>query len=406
MKEVITMQPSNMSSNSDRNTRVILLRHGQSTYNALGLYQGSSDPPTLTDLGCHQAYLAGQFLKGVEIDAIYSSPLRRAQDTAIAVHQALDYPHTIGISSLLRETELPAWQGMPFQQVKEKFPEEYRSWKQNPHEFQMEIPMKNLSIRGAVDSSRIATANSQAQVLNRQYCYPAQDLYARVQQFWQQILPCHMGQTILVVSHGGTNRALVSTALGVKSDRYHTIEQSNCAVSILNFPNGRLESGTLEVMNYATHVDENPIKLKPTSGGWRLLLMSAETNHPEQIQRIEQLLKDIEIDLSMSGDPDNSRSIVAQILKEHPIVPQLEVRRADFAQLWQQSMSARANMDSDQLHTCLVVASDRTLQSFIGQVLNLDPKQCQRLKIKPGTVSSIYYPDTELPPILQTMNLQ
>jgi phosphoserine phosphatase len=400
------MQLHNMHSQNDQHTRVILLRHGQSTYNALGLYQGSSDRPTLTDLGCHQAYLAGQFLKGVEIDAIYSSPLRRAQDTAIAVHQALDYPHAIGISSLLRETDLPAWQGMPFQQVKEQFPEEYRAWKQNPHRFQMEIPAEDRLVQVAVDNSRFAPANSQTQVLPRQYCYPAQDLYDRVQQFWQQILPRHIGETILVVSHGGTNRALISTALGVKSDRYHTIEQSNCAVSILSFPDGQLESGKLEVMNYATHVGENPINLKQGSSGWRLLLVPAEAKNPEQIQRLSALLKDVEINLSMSGDPDNSRSVVAQILKGHPVVPQLEVRREDFAQLWQQSMSARANMDSAQLLTCLVVASDRTLQSFIGQVLNLNPEQCQRLQIKPGTVSSIYYPDTELPPILQTMNLQ
>ncbi|NJS16920.1 MAG: histidine phosphatase family protein [Nostocaceae cyanobacterium CSU_2_110] len=67
------------------NTRVILLRHGQSTYNVLGLYQGSSDRSNLTELGRQQAILTGTFLKNIKFDAIYSSPLKRAQETAIEV---------------------------------------------------------------------------------------------------------------------------------------------------------------------------------------------------------------------------------------------------------------------------------------------------------------------------------
>lgn len=56
-------------------TRVILLRHGQSTYNALGLYQGSSDESVLTEVGRSDARKTGNFLKGLAFDAIYSSSL-------------------------------------------------------------------------------------------------------------------------------------------------------------------------------------------------------------------------------------------------------------------------------------------------------------------------------------------
>ncbi|HEY9710541.1 MAG TPA: histidine phosphatase family protein, partial [Oculatellaceae cyanobacterium] len=51
-------------------TRVILVRHGQSTYNLLGLYQGSSDESVLTQQGRQAARLTGAFLSGLSFDAI------------------------------------------------------------------------------------------------------------------------------------------------------------------------------------------------------------------------------------------------------------------------------------------------------------------------------------------------
>jgi hypothetical protein len=62
-------------------TRVILVRHGRSTYNEAGRYQGSSDDAVLTQKGKETAQLVGQMLNGMAIDAIYTSPLRRVQET-------------------------------------------------------------------------------------------------------------------------------------------------------------------------------------------------------------------------------------------------------------------------------------------------------------------------------------
>jgi probable phosphoglycerate mutase len=379
-----------------RNTRVILLRHGQSTYNALGLYQGSSDRPNLTELGRHQAQLTGEFLKGITFDAIYASPLKRAQETAKAiVRSRTQDPHpTIHILPHLQETELPAWQGLPFQFVKEQFPEEYRCWKQRPHEFRMEIPQ---------ETGRGGDGGTRRQLIqNRQYCFPALDLYDRIQKFWQEILPHHIGQTILIVSHGGTNRALISTALGVSPAHYHCIEQSNCALSILNFPDDCLESGQLEAMNRATHVGE---KLPKIEDGLRLLLIPAETENPEQIQQLVQLLKDEAIDFSISGDLDNSHFISDRVLQHHPTTVQLQVLREDFSQLWQQAINATNRIDSSQSLTGLVVARDRLIQSFLGQVLGMNRDRLWRLHLHPGTISILHYPNSEHPPILQAMNL-
>ncbi|MCU0532724.1 MAG: histidine phosphatase family protein [Hydrococcus sp. Prado102] len=399
-----------MLSNNNCKTRVVLLRHGQSTYNVLGLYQGSSDRSNLTELGRQQARLTGLFLKNIQFDAIYSSPLRRAQETAIEVFNAIDpivIPQTVDTVPHLRETDLPAWQGFPFQFIREQFPEDYSCWKQRPHEFRMEIPSNSdqlhvgaHGVRPKNDQSPIQ--NPKSKIQNHKYCFPALDLYDRVQQFWQEILPRHIGQTLLIISHGGTNRALISTALGISPAHYHQFEQSNCALSILNFPNGCLESGTLETMNCTTHIDNNLPKCQ--ENGLRLLFIPAQSTNPEKIEAIAQLLKGKKIDLSISGDLENSHAIAKQILQYHPTALQLQVMQEDFPQIWQQTIKTRTLADCDRLLTGLIIASDRTIQKFLGQILNIDGDQ-SRLQIHPETIGIVYYPYSEHPPILQAMNL-
>ncbi|HEY9802844.1 MAG TPA: histidine phosphatase family protein [Leptolyngbyaceae cyanobacterium] len=216
---------------SGQGTRVILLRHGQSTFNALGLYQGCSDESVLTEVGRKDARITGNFLQEIAFDAIYISSLKRAQETAKEILEVITVqPNAIFISDKLRENHLPSWEGLAFQYVRETFPELYQIWKQRPHEFWMEID----------DKTRF---------------YPALDLYKRVQEFWQEVLPRHIGQTLLVVAHGGTNRALISTALGISPEYYHCFQQSNCGISIVNFSDGLLGSGQLEVMNLNYHLN-------------------------------------------------------------------------------------------------------------------------------------------------------
>jgi phosphoserine phosphatase len=402
------------------NTRVILLRHGQSTYNALGLYQGSSDRPNLTELGYQQAQLTGTFLNNLKFDAIYASPLKRAQDTVKEIFKAIDptvVPLTINTVSHLRETDLPAWQGLPFQCVKEQFPENYRTWKQRPHEFCMTISqeMREGEIRGRGDAGMGRHGDglrgkeeerdkeiTTSKIQNLKSFYPALDLYDRIQQFWQEILPRHVGETILIVCHGGTNRALISTALEISPAHYHCIEQSNCALSVLDFPNGRLESGKLAAMNHATHVGETFPQIKE---GLQLLLISSETENLEQTQKLAHFLKDIKINFSISSDRHHASTITQEILQHHSTTIQLQVLREEFPQLWQQAIRTKDRENSTQSLTGLIVGCDRLIQQFLAQVLGIDSDNLWRLQLQPGTVSSIYYPNSEHLPILQKFNL-
>jgi len=239
-----------------------------------------------------------------------------------------------------------------------------------------------------------------SKIQNFKSFYPALDLYDRIHKFWQEILPRHIGQTILIVSHGGTNRALISTALGISPAYYHCIEQSNCALNVLNFPTGRLESGKLEAMNHTTHVGET---FPPVKDGLRLLLIPSETENLEQIQQLAYLLKEIGIDFCINSDRNNTSTITQQILQHHPKTIQLQVLREDFPQ-WQQALKSQNRENPQQLLTGLILGCDRTIQQFLGQVLGIDSSNLWRLQLHRETISSIYYPNSEQLPLLQKLN--
>jgi phosphoserine phosphatase len=337
-------------------TRVVLIRHGQSTYNVLGLYQGCSDESILTEKGRNAAINTGTYLKGLEFDAIYSSPLQRAQQTAREILKAMSPttdPNTIHISDLLKETNLPMWEGLSFKQVRAEFPDKYRTWKQRPHEFCMELPYSPPL-----------------------YFYPALDLYRRVQQFWQEILPRHIGQTLLIVAHGGTNRALIHTAIGVTPDRYHDMEQSNCGVSIIDFPDGCLESGQLVGVNITSQIEEDLLKRPEDTEGLRLIFLSTQSTPEEQIQNLLQSIEEMGIDFTLSPETDNYHA------------------------------SATLETNFQPISTGLVIGCDRIVKYFINQAMGLNSEQLQRLRLYPETVSFLHYPEPhQNKPILQAMNV-
>lgn len=382
--------------NNSQTTRVILVRHGQSTFNALGLYQGCSDESVLTEVGYQDANRTGHFLKALKVDAIYASSLKRAQQTAkeiLGVIAPQVEQKQIHVTELLKETDLPDWQGLAFKYVKENFSEEYRRWKEFPHEFKM-----SLLCLEAIGANDIALNPKE------KFIYPALDLYSRVQQFWQQILPLHIGETIVVVSHGGTNRALISTALGVTPDRYHCIQQSNCGISVLNFSNGSLASGKLELMNLASHVDEKLPKPQEGGKGLRLLLIPAGASE-EQTNNFANLLQEYTIDFSISGILDVSQTMTQKILQNHPETVHLEVLREDLSEAWTAKINVKSTNNSDRLITGLVVAKANILKRLIAQAIAMNPNRIDSLEITPGTISAIQFPSSEHPPILQAMNI-
>jgi probable phosphoglycerate mutase len=361
-------------------TKVILVRHGQSTYNSLGLYQGSSDASILTAAGYADARKTGEFLAGIKFDAVYFSSLQRAQETALEILDVIASGSnniSINITYQLRETDMPEWEGLAFKYVKENFPNKYRIWKQRPHEFFMEK--------------------------SQRYFYPALDLYQRVQDFWKEVLARHIGKTLLIVAHGGTNRALISTALGIPPNHYHCIQQSNCAISVLHFPDGSLASGCLEAMNLASHVGEDIPKLQEGGKGLRLFLVISSAREA-QTEKLTELLQDTCIDFSLNS-ADHSREMTQKLLQYHPHTLQLEASSEYLPEVLQKIILAKNTSNSQRLTTGLVVADKENIQHQIAQAIGLNYSEISRLKLEEGTISCIQYPGYHHPPILQAMSI-
>jgi len=94
-------------------------RHGETEYNVLGRYCGATDAP-LNDTGVSQAYgLAGR-LKGMHFDAVVSSPMLRARQTADIVSAALSMPYAV--YGQFTERHMGVYEGLTKEEAKKLYP--------------------------------------------------------------------------------------------------------------------------------------------------------------------------------------------------------------------------------------------------------------------------------------------
>src|SRR5215831_5254251 len=142
-------------------TRVLLLRHGESTFNEQQRCQGSSDESVLTERGLLTALRSGQYLKCELPHTILASPLQRACQTAEIIRAELGSGVTLECHDLLKEVHLPRWEGLTFARIRRNFSSEYRTWKERPHELCMRLS-------GSA----------------REEFKPLLDLYGRATEFW------------------------------------------------------------------------------------------------------------------------------------------------------------------------------------------------------------------------------
>lgn len=156
-------------------TEVLVVRHGETPWNVERRVQGWEDIP-LNETGIRQAealarYLARTRLHGNQIDAIYSSDLQRARMTAEIVGQALSLP--VIVDEGVRERHFGVLQGLVFSKMEEHQPEAARIWKSR-------------------DPDAILP---EGESLRR--------FHERVTQAIDTIASRHLGQRVMVVSHGG-----------------------------------------------------------------------------------------------------------------------------------------------------------------------------------------------------------
>ena len=183
-------------------TTLLLIRHGQTPWNTLGKVQGCTNI-NLAKEGKEQAILLKNQLKG-QFDVIYTSPLRRALETA----QIIAEPTALSpiIIEDLKEINFGTWEGMTFPQIKEQYPEAFYNWQTDKLIGPLldgEGSIKNVSLRAKNCISHL------------------------VQQ--------HEGKTIAVVSHGGYIKAALIGLFNWNMDMYHQIALGNTCVTTIRF---------------------------------------------------------------------------------------------------------------------------------------------------------------------------
>ena len=187
-------------------TTLILVRHGETDWNAQNRWQGHSDTE-LNDAGREQARRLADSLE--RADALYSSDLARARETAeiLAVTIGLE----IRFDERLRERGFGAWEGLTTEEVKSSFPDEQRRWR------------AGLGA-GAHDAE------------------PFEAFAARVVSFVEDVGRRHDGEEVLVVTHGGTIRVVHAVAAGLDYVRDHSSIPgvANCSSSRFALREGKL----------------------------------------------------------------------------------------------------------------------------------------------------------------------
>jgi broad specificity phosphatase PhoE len=110
-------------------SRLLLVRHGESTWNRDGRIQGQLDPP-LSERGQIQARETAERLAGHRIVALYTSDLRRARQTAAAIAEELGA--TPVPLTELREIYLGEWEGKTKEDMSAEYPELWEAWTSHP----------------------------------------------------------------------------------------------------------------------------------------------------------------------------------------------------------------------------------------------------------------------------------
>lgn len=200
---------------------IYLIRHGITLWNAERRFQGQTDIP-LSEVGRRQAMQTRDRLQQLHFDAIYSSSLKRAYETA----QIIAGPHHLEVTPVddLCEIHMGIWQGQTISEIQSKYPEIFHIWQASPTK--AVIPECEGVVNAAERSFRA----------------------------FKTIGERHQSdERIAIVAHGLVNAVIITQILGEELDYYHDKRQGNTAVNIINF-DGRDFSCVL--LNCTSHCDE------------------------------------------------------------------------------------------------------------------------------------------------------
>ncbi len=201
---------------------ILLVRHGETTWNREGRYQGRTDIP-LSLVGQSQVRALGKRLAGVPITIAIASPLERARATAEAI--VGDRPLTLELSPGLLEISHGGWEGQLASDVARDHAEMFGVWRSAP--------------------GRDSPAGPGAETLG--------DVEARAWPVLAKIC-ARLGpdDTALIAAHDAVNRVLLCRVLGLPLERIWSFRQSPATLNVLAGP--KLDELQVVRLNDAEHV--------------------------------------------------------------------------------------------------------------------------------------------------------
>ncbi len=184
-------------------TRIVLIRHCEAQGNHERIFQGRTDAD-ISENGKEQLMALAERCQKILLDAIYSSPLKRAYKTA----EAANLHHNLPIKTMedLAEINGGHWEGVRWHCLPKLFPEEYKAWEDAPHDF---APKGGESMKQVFD---------------------------RIWNAIMAIVEENRGKTVAVVSHGCAIRNFLCRAKGLPIEKLNDIGWcDNTAISIIDF---------------------------------------------------------------------------------------------------------------------------------------------------------------------------
>ena len=194
-----------------KNTTILLIRHGETAWNAVRRLQGHIDIP-LNHEGLRQADALAQALANAPLNAVIASDLRRAMQTADAV--AGQHGLTVHTDQMLRERCYGGFEGMLYADISQRYPAEYALWQ-------------------ARDVDAVMPPGERVAESFRQFYQRSIDGIAR----WAVR---HPGQTIAIVAHGGVLECAFRAATGRSLDSPRDFEVRNASINRFTFADGKL----------------------------------------------------------------------------------------------------------------------------------------------------------------------
>jgi len=201
-------------------TTIMLIRHGETEWNILGKFQGSTDIP-LSNEGIRQAFMLKERLKS-DFDYIFSSPLKRAYETAKILCD--ESGKQVSIAEEIREINFGEWEGLTVKGIAEKYPDIFNEWRNDKRE-------------GKFCGGDMSTLNASIRAKN---CI-------------MEIANKHKGKKIVIVAHGGIIKAGLIGIFEWDMSMYHKISLGNTCVNTITF-NDDMKPALLG-LNDTNHLD-------------------------------------------------------------------------------------------------------------------------------------------------------